>query len=91
MRITKLRPVVRFCAATRGAMTLSVATGLGVPISTTPTITGAIIGVRAARKLSARRCGVAERIVAVWILTIARSAFLSALGWCRGRTLAGWP
>jgi PiT family inorganic phosphate transporter len=62
-------------------MTLFLATGLGVPVSTTHTITGAIIGVGATHKLSAVRWGVAERIVWAWVLTIPCSAFISALVW----------
>jgi PiT family inorganic phosphate transporter len=81
MRITKLKPVGGFCAETGGAITLFIATGLGIPVSTTHTITGAIIGVGATRKLSAVRWGVAERIVWAWVLTIPCSAFLAAVAW----------
>ena len=81
MRITKLKPVGGFCAETGGAITLFLATGLGIPVSTTHTITGAIIGVGATRKLAAVRWGVAERIVWAWLLTIPCSAFLAALAW----------
>ena len=80
-RITKLRPVGGFCAETGGAITLFVATGLGIPVSTTHTITGAIIGVGATHKLSAVRWGVAERIVWAWVLTIPCAAFISAMVW----------
>jgi inorganic phosphate transporter, PiT family len=81
LRITKLKPVGGFCAETGGAITLFAATGLGIPVSTTHTITGAIIGVGAVTKLSAIRWGVAGRIVWAWILTIPCSAFISALTW----------
>jgi len=81
MRITKLRPVGGFCAETGGAITLFIATGLGIPVSTTHTITGAIVGVGAVHKLSAVRWGIAQRIVWAWVLTIPWAAFISALGW----------
>src|SRR5512147_3035761 len=81
LRITKLKPVGGFCAETGGAITLFLATGLGIPVSTTHTITGAIIGVGAVTKLSAIRWGVAGRIVWAWILTIPCSAFIAALTW----------
>jgi PiT family inorganic phosphate transporter len=79
MRITKLKPVGGFCAETGGAITLFFATGLGIPVSTTHTITGAIMGVGATHKFSAVRWGVAERIVWAWVLTIPCSAFIAAL------------
>lgn len=81
MKITKLKPVGGFCAETAGALTLFLATGLGIPVSTTHTITGSIMGVGAVQKLSAVRWGVAERIVWAWILTIPASAFVAALTW----------
>ncbi len=81
MKITKLKPVGGFCAETGGAITLFLATGLGIPVSTTHTITGAIIGVGATHKLSAVRWGVAGRIVWAWVLTIPCSAFISAIAW----------
>ncbi len=81
MRITKLKPVGGFCAETGGAITLFIATGFGIPVSTTHTITGAIIGVGATRKLSAVRWGVAEQIVWAWVLTIPCSAFIAAIAW----------
>src|SRR5262245_40411401 len=88
MKITKLKPVGGFCAETGGAITLFLATGLGIPVSTTHTITGAIIGVGATNKLSAVRWGVAERIVWAWMLTIPCAAFISALlWWAAHRTL----
>jgi inorganic phosphate transporter, PiT family len=79
MRITKLAPVGGFCAETSGAITLFLATGLGVPVSTTHTITGAIVGAGSQRKLTAVRWGVAGRIVWAWILTVPGAAAISAL------------
>ena len=84
-RITKLKPVGGFCAETGGAITLFVATGLGVPVSTTHTITGAIVGVGSARRFSAVRWGVAGSIVWAWVFTIPASAFMAALAWWLGR------
>jgi PiT family inorganic phosphate transporter len=81
MKITKLQPVGGFCAETGGAITLFMATGLGVPVSTTHTITGAIMGVGAVRKLTAVRWGIAERIVWAWVLTVPASAAVSVLCW----------
>jgi inorganic phosphate transporter, PiT family len=81
LKITKLKPVGGFCAETGGAITLFAATGLGIPVSTTHTITGAIIGVGAVTKLSAIRWGIAGRIVWAWVLTIPCSAFIAALTW----------
>jgi PiT family inorganic phosphate transporter len=78
-RITKLKPVGGFCAETGGAMTLFIATALGVPVSTTHTITGAIVGVGSARRASAVRWGVAGNIVWAWIFTIPASAFVAAV------------
>ena len=83
-RITKLKPVGGFCAETGGAVTLFVATGLGVPVSTTHTITGAIVGVGATRRMSAVRWGIAGTIVWAWIFTIPASAFIAAVGWWVG-------
>ena len=80
-KITKLRPVGGFCAETGGAMTLFIASSFGIPVSTTHTITGAIVGVGAARKLSAVRWGIAGNIVWAWIFTIPASAFMSAIAW----------
>jgi PiT family inorganic phosphate transporter len=80
-KITRLKPVGGFCAETGGAITLFLATGLGIPVSTTHTITGAIVGVGAVRKLSAVRWGVAGRIVWAWVLTIPCSAFIAAVAW----------
>jgi PiT family inorganic phosphate transporter len=81
MRITKLRPMGGFCASASGATALFLATSLGVPVSTTHTITGSIVGVGAARRLSAVRWGVAGSIVWAWIFTIPASAFLAAIAW----------
>src|SRR5919107_3577507 len=78
-KITRLTPVQGFCAETGGAITLFMATELGVPVSTTHTITGAIIGVGAARRTSAVRWGVAKGIVVAWVVTIPASAMISAL------------
>ncbi len=84
-KITKLKPVGGFCAETGGAITLFLATGLGIPVSTTHTITGAIVGVGASRKLSAVRWGVAGNIVWAWVFTIPASAFIAAVAWRLGR------
>lgn len=80
-RITKLKPVGGFCAETGGAMTLFIATGLGIPVSTTHTITGAIVGVGAAQRASAVRWGVAGNIVWAWIFTIPASAFVAIVAY----------
>ena len=77
-RVTKLHPFGGFCAETAGAISLFLATHLGVPVSTTHTITGAIVGVGATRRLSAVRWGVAADIVTAWILTIPASALVAA-------------
>ncbi|SFA77225.1 inorganic phosphate transporter, PiT family [Collimonas sp. OK607] len=84
-KITKLKPVGGFCAETGGAITLFMATMLGVPVSTTHTITGAIVGVGAARRVSAVRWGVAGNIVWAWVLTIPASAFMAAIAWWIGK------
>ncbi len=81
MKITKLKPVGGFCAEAGGALTLFGATYLGIPVSTTHTITGAIVGVGATTKFSAIRWGVAGRIVWAWIFTIPASAFIAAGSW----------
>jgi PiT family inorganic phosphate transporter len=81
MRLTKLRPVGGFCAETAGAfMLIGTAMG-GIPVSTTHTITGSIMGVGATQRLSAVRWGLAGRIVWAWILTIPLSALLAAVTW----------
>jgi PiT family inorganic phosphate transporter len=81
LRITKLTPMQGFCAETGGAITLFVATFLGVPVSTTHTITGAIVGVGAARRVSAVRWNVASSIVYAWVITIPASAIVAALAY----------
>jgi inorganic phosphate transporter, PiT family len=86
-RITKLKPVGGFCAETGGAITLFLATGLGVPVSTTHTITGAIVGVGSVQKLSAVRWGLAGNIVWAWVLTIPAAAFMAALAYKLGTVL----
>jgi PiT family inorganic phosphate transporter len=78
-KITRLTPMQGFCAETGGAITLFLATELGVPVSTTHTNTGAIIGVGAARRVSAVRWGVARGILVAWIVTIPASALIAAL------------
>jgi PiT family inorganic phosphate transporter len=78
-RVTKLNPFAGFCAETAGATSLFLATHFGIPVSTTHTITGAIVGVGATRRLSAVRWGVAGRIVWAWILTIPASALVAAV------------
>ena len=78
-KITRLTPVQGFCAETGGAITLFMATELGVPVSTTHTITGAIIGAGTARRASAVRWGVARSVIAAWIITIPASAAVGAL------------
>ena len=85
-KITRLTPVQGFCAETGGAITLFVATWLGIPVSTTHTITGAIVGVGAARKVSAVRWNVASNIVVAWIVTIPASAAIAALAYF----VVGW-
>ncbi len=77
-RITHLKPIQGFCAETGGALTLFLATGLGVPVSTTHTITGAIVGVGAARRVAAVRWHVAQRIVVAWVVTLPAAALLGA-------------
>ena len=89
MKITKLQPVGGFAAETAGAATLFMATGLGIPVSTTHTITGAIVGVGSTRKLSAVRWGVAGRIVWAWVLTVPGAAGISALTYLLLKHLAG--
>ena len=78
-RLTKLRPVGGFCAETGGAVAVITASMLGVPVSTTHTITGAIVGVGSTKRLSAVRWGVAGRIVWAWILTIPMAATMAAI------------
>jgi len=78
-RITKLKPVGGFCAEAGGAATLFLATALGVPVSTTHTITGAIFGVGSVRNPSAVRWGLAGNIVLAWVFTIPATAFIAAV------------
>lgn len=85
-KITRLTPMQGFCAETGGAITLFGATYLGIPVSTTHTITGAIVGVGSARRASAVRWGVARSIVVAWVVTIPASALIAALFY----TLAIW-
>jgi PiT family inorganic phosphate transporter len=85
-KITRLTPVQGFCAETGGAITLFLATWLGIPVSTTHTITGAIVGVGAARKVSAVRWNIASNIVVAWIVTIPASAAIAALAYF----MVGW-
>ncbi len=80
-KITKLQPFGGFCAESAGAATLFFATHAGIPVSTTHTITGAIMGVGATRRLSAVRWGIAGRIVWAWVLTIPLSALVAAACW----------
>jgi inorganic phosphate transporter, PiT family len=88
-KITKLQPVGGFAAETAGAISLFTATNLGVPVSTTHTITGAIIGVGSIKRLSAVRWGIAGRIVWAWILTIPASAIIAAATyWVTAATIA---
>jgi inorganic phosphate transporter, PiT family len=83
-RITKLKPVGGFAAETGGAISLFLATNLGIPVSTTHTITGSIIGVGSAQRVRAVRWGVAGNIVAAWVLTIPASALIAAAAWWVG-------
>jgi PiT family inorganic phosphate transporter len=80
-RITRLRPVGGFCAETGGALSILLATGFGIPVSTTHTITGSIVGVGATTRLSAVRWGVAGRIVWAWVLTIPAAAIMAAISY----------
>ena len=80
-KITRLTPMQGFCAETGGSITLFTATWLGIPVSTTHTITGCIIGVGAAKKVSAVRWGVAREIVTAWIITIPASGLIAALSY----------
>jgi inorganic phosphate transporter, PiT family len=84
-RITKVRPVGGFCAELSGSITLFLATGLGIPVSTTHTITGSIVGVGSTQSVSTVRWGIAGNILWAWILTIPCSAFIAALAWALAR------
>ena len=86
-KITKLKPVGGFCAETGGAITLFLATSLGIPVSTTHTITGAIVGVGSTQRMSAVRWGVAGTIVWAWIFTIPASALMAAAAYGVSRLL----
>jgi PiT family inorganic phosphate transporter len=84
-RITRLTPVQGFCAETGGAITLFLATYLGIPVSTTHTITGAIVGVGAARRVSAVRWNVTTNIIVAWVITMPAAGLVAALFyWCAG-------
>lgn len=87
-RLTKLTPFGGFCAETSGAVTLFLASSLGIPVSTTHTITGAISGVGAASRMSAVRWGLAGRIVWAWLLTIPASAGIAGLCYFLARALS---
>jgi PiT family inorganic phosphate transporter len=78
-KITKLTPMQGFCAETGGAITLFLATGLGIPVSTTHTITGAIVGVGAARRVSAVRWNIAKNIVVAWVITMPMAGVIAAI------------
>jgi len=86
-RITKIRPVGGFCAELSGSITLFLATGLGIPVSTTHTITGSIVGVGSTQSVSAVRWGLAGNIVWAWIFTIPCSAFMAGIAWWIGRQI----
>jgi len=86
-KITKLKPVGGFCAETGGAMTLFIATAMGVPVSTTHTITGAIVGVGSVQRASAVRWGLAGNIVWAWVLTIPAAALVAALAYALSMAL----
>jgi PiT family inorganic phosphate transporter len=86
-KITRLAPVQGFCAETGGAITLFLATSLGVPVSTTHTITGAIVGVGAARRVSAVRWNIAKDIVIAWIITMPAAAIVAAAFYLIARTV----
>jgi PiT family inorganic phosphate transporter len=86
-KITHLNPVQGFCAETSGAATLFLATGFGIPVSTTHTITGAIIGVGTSRRVSAVRWNVTKNILVAWILTLPGSALIAVLFYAVSRLL----
>jgi PiT family inorganic phosphate transporter len=86
-RITKLKPVGGFCAETGGAITLFTTGALGIPVSTTHTITGAIVGVGVTQNVSAVKWGIAGRILWAWILTIPCTALIAGVAWWLGRQL----
>jgi PiT family inorganic phosphate transporter len=84
MGITRVRPTGAFSAQTAGAITLFLATYLGIPVSTTHTITGAIVGIGLSRRLSAVRWKLAARILWAWVLTIPASGLIAAIFWYFG-------
>jgi PiT family inorganic phosphate transporter len=86
MGITRIRPSGGFCAQTSGAIALFIATSMGIPVSTTHTITGAIVGVGMSRRVSAVRWGLASRIVWAWVLTIPCAGLIAAISYHFGRT-----
>jgi PiT family inorganic phosphate transporter len=86
-KITKLRPVGGFAAETGGAITLFIASGFGIPVSTTHTITGAIVGVGSAQRARAVRWGVAGNIVIAWIVTMPAAALIAAAAYWLGRAV----
>jgi PiT family inorganic phosphate transporter len=88
-RVTKLKPVSGFCAEMGGAISIELATRFGIPVSTTHTITGSIVGVGATHRMSAVRWGVAGRIVWAWILTIPAAAIMSALAYLALHAITG--
>jgi PiT family inorganic phosphate transporter len=90
-RITKVRPPGGFCAELSGSITLFLATGLGIPVSTTHTITGAIVGMGSAQNVSAVRWGLAGNLLWAWVLTIPCSAFIAGVGWYFGHALLRSP
>lgn len=87
-KITKLTPMQGFCAETGGAITLFLATGFGIPVSTTHTITGAIVGVGAARRVSAVRWNIAKDIVVAWVVTMPMAATIAAIFYALARLAA---
>ncbi|MEP6475488.1 MAG: inorganic phosphate transporter, partial [Gemmatimonadota bacterium] len=88
-KITRLRPFGGFCAETAGGITVLIASSLGVPVSTTHTITGAIVGVGASQRISAVRWGVARQIVWAWLLTIPMAGAIAALAYIGLRAWRG--
>ena len=90
-RITKVRPTGGFCAELSGSITLFIATGLGIPVSTTHTITGAIVGMGSAQNVSAVRWGIAGNLLWAWILTIPCSAFIAGVAWYFGHAMLRSP
>jgi PiT family inorganic phosphate transporter len=86
-KITHLKPMQGFCAETGGAITLFLATELGVPVSTTHTITGAIVGVGTARRVSAVRWNIASGIVVAWVITMPAAAIIGGLAFELSRAI----